>query len=213
MQYGDDEGRGRRGERKRKESSPRTDIRIACRDSLAHIANESFSGRPPPPPLRLLASGLAETERTAAAAAETSTLLGCRSCGTGLRELPLEELHSPYVLPRLHVTHIYLRLCASSTRTGRRAHRLACTLHTQDACAHAPQHAYTHLRRYPSSVMSCTVCAPIYAVAGFQFPAWDGSRFPLFARLVSGTGSRYDDARHSIYSDVRSSSWDRPPSS
>jgi len=55
---------------------------------------------------------VAETERSAAAttAAETSTLVGYRSCGTGLRELPLEELHSPYVLPRLHVTHIYLRL-------------------------------------------------------------------------------------------------------
>jgi len=58
---------------------------------------------------------VAETERSAAAttAAETSTLVGYRSCGTGLRELPLEELHSPYVLPRLHVTHIYT--CAFCT--------------------------------------------------------------------------------------------------
>lgn len=63
----------------------------------------------PPPPLTGL---LAETEEAAAAAAaETPTLLGCRSCGTGLRVLPLEELHSPYVFPRLHVIHIYLRIC------------------------------------------------------------------------------------------------------
>lgn len=105
------------------------------RYSLVHITailSSSFSLPLPLFPPHRLPELLAETERrTAAAAVETSTLLGCRSCGTGLRELPLEELHSPCVLPRLHVTHIYLRLSMPLLH-GRSLRVYRCT------------HTYTH---------------------------------------------------------------------
>lgn len=100
-----------------------TDIRIASRDTRNSRPLLIF-----PFPILLFLSVslelLTEAERSAAAttAAETSTLLGCRSCGTGLRELPLEELHSPYVLPRLHVTHIYLRLLHGLSHTHMEMH-------------------------------------------------------------------------------------------
>lgn len=108
------------------------------RYSLVHITailSSSFSLPLPLFPPHRLPELLAETERrtAAAAAVETSTLLGCRSCGTGLRELPLEELHSPCVLPRLHVTHIYLRL--SMPLLHGRSLRVCIDVHT---------HTYTH---------------------------------------------------------------------
>lgn len=146
----------------------------------------------PPPPLTGL---LAETEEAAAAAAETPTLLGCRSCGTGLRVLPLEELHSPYVFPRLHVIHIYLRICGlfSFTRMVSRVY-----LYTL-------AHFYARHVRVLSRGIMYSVCVCHYTQDCFQFSAWDGSRSFLFTRLISRTDNCYDDApQHSIDLNVRS---------
>lgn len=135
-----------------------------------------------------------------AARAETSSLLGCRSCGTGLRELPLEELHSPYVLPRLHVTHIYiytyiyrdLRLCASSPQIFPRVRARASALHPEtQACTQVCIHEYMWLCARGTVMYS--VCASIYAVAAcFQFPAGTICSLLYLLAFVGGTaGSRY----------------------
>lgn len=134
--------------------------------SYTHITAVLFPSFSLSLPLIVSCGLLAETERrtAAAAAVETSTLLGCRSCGTGLRELPLEELHSPCVLPRLHVTHIYLRLSMP-------------LLHGRDLCMRVYRHTHTHTHThahtydartnlqvcaYARAIMSCTVCARRY---------------------------------------------------
>lgn len=131
----------------------------------------------------LLDSSQKQREAAATAAAETSTLLGCKSCGTGLRELPLEELHSPYVLPRHHVTHIYLCLL-QSLRMHRHTYMIK---HT-----HARAHGFT------CAVMLCTVCADIRSGRASSSRLGRCSFFSLLA-FVNGTGSRYRQ-RYSIQS-------------
>lgn len=126
---------------RRVKSWPSDWFRIVSRDTLVHITavlfpSFSLSSASLPSPHRLLDFSAKTERRTAAAAAvETSTLLGCRSCGTGLRELPLEELHSPRVLPRLHGTHIYI--CLSMP-----------LLHGRDHCVYVSTHAYLDARTY-----------------------------------------------------------------